>query len=238
MAKKCPSCGKELIQNPKNPSYLLCTDCKKNYKAPEGNAPQTSNVTGKTSKKKKKDGGTGKIVVAILVLILLAVAISAALFLLKGKGGQEEVNITIPPDFINSETQVNMDRQAEEYGYKFKENEDGSVTCTMTKSQHKKMMGEFSDSINQSLDEMIASKDYPNFTDIKANDNFTEFTVTTKSSELDMVESLSVMAFYIYGGMYNIFNGQEIDNVSVAFVNADSGQIIETVNSSDLNQSE
>lgn len=234
MAVKCPKCGGELVQS--TPEIAKCKECGVTFKRKASVEP-TGDVKN-SGKRKKKSGGAGKIVVAILVLILLTVAIVAALFLFKEKGGQEEVNITIPADFINSETQVNIDRQSEEYGYKFKENEDGSVTCTMTKSQHKKMMSELADSINQSLDEMIGSESYPNFTDIKANDNFTEFTVTTKSSELDMVESFSVMAFYVYGGMYNVFDGKEIDNVSVTFVNADSGKIIETVNSSDMNQSE
>ncbi len=234
MAVKCPKCGGELVQA--TPEIAKCKKCGAAFKR-KGTVEPTGGAKN-NGKRKKKDGGAGKIVAVILVLILLAIAIVAALFLLKEKGGQEEVNITIPADFINGETQVNIDKQAEEYGYKFKENKDGSVTCTMTKSQHKKMMSEFADSINQSLDEMIGSESYPNFTDIKANDNFTEFTVTTKSSKLDMVESFSVMSFYIYGGLYNVFNGQEIDNVSVTFVNADSGEVIEEVNSSDMNEME
>ena len=77
-------------------------------------------------------------------------------------------------------------------------------------------------------------EDYPNITSIEANDDFTSFTVTTKSTELDFAESFSVLAFYIYGGMYNQFNGTPVDNVHVDFVNADSGEIISSADSKDL----
>ena len=85
---------------------------------------------------------------------------------------------------------------------------------------------------------MVGSDDYPNFTDIKANSDFTNFTVTTTSTELDMAESLSIMTFYLDGGMYSIFNGTDVDNIHVDFVNADSGEIISSSDSSEMNDSE
>lgn len=150
-----------------------------------------------------------------------------------------DVNLTIPSDFVGETTQEELDKVAEEKGYKSVTlNEDGSATYVMTKSQHKDMMQSTSESIEESLNEMIGSEDYPNFTSIEHNDDFTEFTVTTKSTELDMNESFSVMSFYMYGGMYNIFNGTPADNVHVDFVNADSGEIIESSDSDDAGTSE
>lgn len=150
-----------------------------------------------------------------------------------------DVNLTIPSDFVGETTQEELDKVAEEKGYKSVTlNEDGSATYVMTKSQHKDMMQSTSDSIEESLSEMIGSEDYPNFTSIEHNDDFTEFTVTTKSAELDMNESFSVMPLYMYGGMYNIFNGTPADNVHVDFINADSGEIIESSDSDDAGTSE
>ena len=45
------------------------------------------------------------------------------------------------------------------------------------------------------------------------------------------------MPLYIYGGMYAIFNGTVDDgsfNIQVDFVNADTGAIIQTANSRDM----
>lgn len=145
------------------------------------------------------------------------------------------VELTIPADYVGETTQEELDTIASENGYKsIKLNADGSATYIMTKSQHKSMLEEMATSINGSLSEMIGSAEYPNITAIEANDNFSEFTITTKSVELDMNESFSILIYYMYGGMYAIFEGTEVDNISVTFINADSGEVISTSNSSDM----
>ena len=77
-----------------------------------------------------------------------------------------------------------------------------------------------------------------NCSGVYINFSITEFTVTTKSSALDMNESFSTMAFYMYGGMYNVFSGENVSNISVTFINADTGQVIETANSADAGQTQ
>lgn len=149
-----------------------------------------------------------------------------------------DVTITIPADYVESTTQEELDEAVKEHGYKATLNEDGSATYVMTKSQHKEMMKELTSSMQESLDGMAGSEEYPNITSVTANSDFTEFTVTTKNSEPDLAESFSVMAFYMYGGMYNIFNGTEVDNIHVDFVNADSGEVISSSDSSSLGESE
>lgn len=149
--------------------------------------------------------------------------------------GLFDVEMTIPASYMGETTQEELDNTAKEYGYKsITLNDDGSATYVMTKKQHEEMMSEMRSNINESLNDMVGSEDYPNFTDITANDDFTAFTVTTKSTELDINESFSVIGFYMYGGMYAIFNGTTVDNVSVTFVNADTGEVISTSNSSDM----
>lgn len=149
-----------------------------------------------------------------------------------------DVTITIPANYIESASQEDLDEAAEEYGYKVTLNEDGSATYVMTKSQHKEMMEKLTSSMQESLNSMAESEEYPNITKVTANSDFTEFTVTTKNSEPDLTESFSVMAFYMYGGMYNIFNGTEVDNIHVDFVNVDSGEIISSSDSKNLEESE
>ena len=112
-----------------------------------------------------------------------------------------DVKLTIPADFIGKTTQEELEDEAKENGYKVVLNEDGSATYEMTKSQHKKMMDGIKEGLVQSLTGMIGSEEYPNITDIKYNDDFTEFTVTTKNKELDLNEYFSALAFYMYGGI-------------------------------------
>ena len=114
-------------------------------------------------------------------------------------------------------------------------NDDGSVTYKMTKGQHKEVMEGIKESIEEALDEMIASEDYSS-TKIEPNSDFTKFKVTTTSSELNLAESFSVLAFYMYGGMYNVFNGTEVENIAVEFVSGATGQIIKGASSRDIGE--
>lgn len=149
------------------------------------------------------------------------------------------VELTIPADYLGETTQEGLNAIAKEKGYKsITLNDDGSATYVMSKIQHQEMMEDLANNINSSLSDMVGSEDYPNFTEIVANDNFTEFKITTTSVELGLNESLSVIAYYMYGGMYNIFNGTPVDNVHVDFINADSGEIINSADSSDIGNAE
>lgn len=148
-----------------------------------------------------------------------------------------DVTITVPKDFIGETTQEELDAKAKEKGFKSATlNSDGSVTYVMTKAQHKEMLEEISTNINNSLAELVESDSTPNITDIKANDNFTSFTITTKNEEPDLAESFMVLSLYMYGGMYAIFSGDEVDNIHVDYVNATSGEIISSADSKDMGE--
>lgn len=158
---------------------------------------------------------------------------------LEAERGLFNVTITVPADFIGEEmTQEQLDQTVKEE----KElksatlNDDGSVTYVMSKSQHKKMMDDIRESIDQGIAEMVGDEDYPNFVSIEPNKDYTKFVVTIKSKEVGIVESFSALAFYMYGGMYNAFNGTPVDNVCVQFVNEITGEVIEEANSKDMGE--
>ena len=149
--------------------------------------------------------------------------------------GLFNVTLTIPKDFIGETSQEKLDESVKEKGYRSATlNSDGSVTYVMTKAQHEEMLAGIRESIDKSLSEMKESADYPNITNVEANDNYTGFTITTRNAEPDLSESFAVLGLYMYGGMYGIFSGEEVDNVHVDFKNADSGEIIKSSDSKDM----
>lgn len=148
-----------------------------------------------------------------------------------------DVTLTIPKDFVGDITQEELDKATQEKGYKSATlNDDGSVTYVMTKEQHKELLSAISISIDQGLADMISSEEYPEITDISANEDYTSFTVTTNNTELSLAESFSVITFYMYGGSYAVFSGKEVDNIHIEFVNANTGETINTADSKDLGQ--
>ena len=146
-----------------------------------------------------------------------------------------DVKLAIPKDYVEGETQESLDAKAKEAGWKSATlNADGSVTYEMTKKQHKVMMDELAENINTELNNMCGSEDYPNYVSITASDNFTNFKVVSKSSELGITESISVLGFYMFGGMYNVFNGTTVDNIHIDFVNEATGEVFNSADSKDM----
>ena len=136
--------------------------------------------------------------------------------------GLFNVTITIPAEFLEEgKTQADYDAEAKENGFKSATlNDNGSVTYVMTRAQHEAMMS--------------GNEDYPSFVSIDTNSAYTEFTITTTSEELGLMEGISVLGFYMIGGMYNAFNGTPADNIHVVFVNDETGAVISESNSADL----
>lgn len=151
--------------------------------------------------------------------------------------GLFNVTITYPASFMGEDaTQEQLDQDIAESNGGIRSatlNDDGSATYVMSKAYHDKLLQYMADNINSELNAMVGSEDYPNITAVEATDDFTSFTITTTSTELSMDEAFSVLSLYFYGGMYGIVAGDQPENIHVDFVNADTGEIIESADSSD-----
>ncbi len=156
--------------------------------------------------------------------------------------GLFNVTLNIPADFIGETTQEELDKTVKEKGFKSATlNPDGSVTYVINKKQQEEMLEDVRKSIDEGLAEMANSEDYPTITNVTANDDYTSFTITTKSASKDDIglnESFSVLALYMYGGMYGVFSGERVDNVHVDFVNEASGEVISSADSKDMETDE
>ena len=96
------------------------------------------------------------------------------------------------------------------------------------------MMDEMAANIDTELNKMCGSEEYPDFVSITASENYTNFKVVSKSNELGLDESFSVLGFYMFGGMYNIFNGSEVDNIHVDFIYEATGEVFNSADSKDM----
>ena len=152
--------------------------------------------------------------------------------------GLFDVTVTLASSYAEGITQEELDATVAEKGFKSATlNDDGSVTYVMTRDQHAQLMEETRASIERSLSEIPNSEDYPNVTAVEHSDDFTSFSVTTTSSELTFKETLMTLSLYIFGGMYSNFNGTPVDNIHVDFINADTGEVIQSADSRNLGKS-
>lgn len=151
--------------------------------------------------------------------------------------GLFDVTIIFPADFATDITQEEIDQQvADGKVHSGQINEDGSVTYVMSKDQHKAIVDSISASLQETLDGMVGSADYPNFTAIDHNEDYTNFTITTttKPGETAISDSMSVLIFYTCGKTYGVVSGNIPDNIHVDFVNADSGEVVSSSDSKDM----
>lgn len=253
----CPRCGGPLKESKKSQEYLLCDNCMKKIRV-ENVSPDHHN-----NEQKEQRLYSGLIVAAVILAVLIAILVIILIASLQQGSPSEQtntvseseisdldtvgevdvdsgifdVNVTVPAEYAEGETQESLNADAEEYGYQAVLNDDGSVTYTMTKAQHSQMMESLAESINESMASIIGSEEYPNISGISANDDFTAFTVTTTSTDIGSSDGLAVMGLYMYSGLYHIFNGTSVDNIHVDYINADSGEIIGSADSSELGES-
>ena len=112
-------------------------------------------------------------------------------------------------------------------------NDDGSYTISVTKEQHKELMAELKTQVDTAMEELVKDSDYA-IESIEPNEDYTEFTVDIGNrTSLSLMQSLSVLYFYTYGGMYDLFNGGDMDNIHVDFVNS-KGDVVESADSGEL----
>lgn len=143
------------------------------------------------------------------------------------------VSVTVPASIVGEDIdQAQLDADAGTTYQSAKVNDDGSVTYKMTRAQHKEMLEGMKESIDQAIQEMIESTDF-NFQEIKYNSNMSEFEATMTTTELGLGDSFSVIAFYMYGGMYQIFCGDKSESIIVNFY-APDGTLINTADSANM----
>lgn len=135
----------------------------------------------------------------------------------KTENGIFYVYVTVPAELAGSDiTQESIDAKAGETYTSGKINDDGSVTYKMTKKQHKAMMEGIRESFDSNFAEITASADNA-ITKIEHNDNYTKFDITLSTNEVGLGESFMALAFYVCGGMYGIFSGEQPKEVIVNY---------------------
>lgn len=141
----------------------------------------------------------------------------------------KELDVTAD-DYVNGLTEEDM-----ENFISITANEDGSVTLVMDAKKNKEFMKEYAKDLEAQIQEIINDNEtWANIIDVKHNDNFSKFTVTLESGELNLMDAFSATIFYMAGGMYQTFSGVDSSSIDVQIDYVDkAGNIIESGKMSD-----
>lgn len=143
-----------------------------------------------------------------------------------------DVEVTLPAMFFTDTTPEEITAAAKEKGfYECTVNDDGSVTYKMSTAQHKEMLKEVADRIQESIDSVMNDATmYQSFQEIKHNDDMSQFDIIVDKNSFGLFDSIAAMMFYIDGALYQTLSGKATDaiDVIVNFVDSATGEIINT----------
>lgn len=153
----------------------------------------------------------------------------------KCEKSDSEVRLTVPQDYIDALGLDTMEGMNEENGYKENiKNEDGTTTLVLTPELHNNIVEAMGLSLKFTVTQMDMADEYPNFTSIKANDDFTRFDITTSQESLTEEETMTIIDFLKISATYNSIAGNDVGSCKVIFTSDVTGQVIQEFDTADL----
>ncbi len=153
----------------------------------------------------------------------------------KAEKEQKSVTIVIPTVYEDVKTQEEADGIRDKNGYESAVlQEDGSLVIVMSQSQYDDMISDFKKDVDKGISEIIGTDDESSIEKIEYNDDYSVFTVTVSDDEIGIIERQAAHELIMYGTLYHVYTGNDVDQIRVDYVSARSGEIIETADSGDL----
>lgn len=147
----------------------------------------------------------------------------------------DTVTMTIPADYaaylgISADNVASMTDQE---GIKSADIDDnGNVVLVMTQDKHDAMMLQMKTDIDDDMESVASDGSITGLKSVTANDDYTTFTMTIDSDAVNESERLGAAMFYVYGRIYNVYDGNSDAEILVNIQNAD-GDVLETYNAED-----
>lgn len=141
--------------------------------------------------------------------------------------------IVIPTMYESVTSKEEADEIAKTNGYESATlGEDGSLTIVMEEDVYQRMIDEFMDSVEKGTREIVG--DGPSVKKITYTDDLSVFTVSVDTDEIGIIERQAAEELVMYGTLYHIYTGNNVDHIQVDFVNEESGDVIESADSGSL----
>lgn len=142
----------------------------------------------------------------------------------------EDADITLPAGLVGGEVSDELITDVDE--------DTANITYSLSGNERSEIIDQLSGEITESISAILGDKDhYPNITSITPNDDYTEFTITLATGNINVYESMLVMSFYIVGDKYQIYNGVSADEAVtvVRYVDSATGAVISETDSTSMN---
>lgn len=143
------------------------------------------------------------------------------------------IDITIPALYMGDDfmTTGQLTEEQKQQGFILaKTNDDGTVTCKIKKGDWKKAMKKYEEGIDESINELVTSGDYPSVKKISHNRSYTKFTFEVdKESFENSMDSASTWVIAMGVGLYLGFSQKEA-KFSFDMKDTSTGKVFKTMN--------
>lgn len=150
--------------------------------------------------------------------------------------GLLDVTITLPKKMLDSFSTTAEEMQQAETDSRVKKtsvNEDGSLSITVSKSDHKEIMSEMKDAIDHSADNL--KENFPSVQEIQSNSDCTQVDILVdRSAYENTLDSFAIISVEFQAMLYQAFNGTPDVAVTVNIVDQNSGEVLDSACTSDL----
>lgn len=122
------------------------------------------------------------------------------------------VDLTLPASMFKDEGDMNLDSYASENGFKKAvKNEDGSITITMSKSKHKKILSEMAAGLEENFKSLINAEDSPYIKAITHSEHFEIITADVdKAAYEGAVFNMTPFILGMSAMIYRVYTGGEV----------------------------
>lgn len=125
----------------------------------------------------------------------------------------DEVIITIPAELVSDQSEMIEEARKDPLYTSAVPNDDGSITYTMTKESHQKLLEQMKDEFDSQMTETISGM--TTITSVSHNDDMTSFTihVTDYDSYKSSSDGLIGLSIAMYAAMYGLFSGNQLESM-------------------------
>lgn len=112
------------------------------------------------------------------------------------------------------------------------QNEDGTVTIKMSRSQHQGLLDEMRETITDSVEELKTDENFQSFKDIEYNNDFSEFSIIVDREVYESgFDGFGIFGLAIQALYYQVFEGRNPEELSSTFEVQDeaTGEVFSTI---------
>lgn len=151
------------------------------------------------------------------------------------------VELTIPKEWLDGDSGINIDRTVFEEGDNHTENMDGSITYVMNKSKHRELLSDIKKNLEEACDGYINGESaVESFDRITFSDDLTKFSIYVDRTKFSDFDTITAIGFYAIGEYYQLVNlvpDDEID-VQVDFIDKDTDEVLNSGTLGDMKKTQ